>query len=305
MNQRVNRRNTFQCISKELEDKSEMILHGETNEELIKEVYARFGLAYYYSECLHRGLCHIYVFGSFLQPDDITRPRVEEKLAYAYSLTLGQVKDEIEGLIPGDLFRQLDEVVGKRNFLAHHFWFERCHLMFSRIGLKEIIEELGEYSDLFYRLDKVAEEYIMPKIRELGITDEMLQSCMEEIKSARPIESLPDKRKIKKQERIIKAWEFRLADGSKPLIFETDDGCFLQLCYVGLGWTYYDKIQPDWKENKIIRQYLPATINSRPKDFKPWRYEFEFARSAILWVRPGKRKRSFLWGIRIKQKKAE
>jgi hypothetical protein len=30
------------------------------DEELIKEVFYRFGLAYYESECLHKELCNIY-----------------------------------------------------------------------------------------------------------------------------------------------------------------------------------------------------------------------------------------------------
>lgn len=63
----------------------------QTDSELIREVYARFGLAYYQSECLHRGLCIVYAISGLPPPDLITRPRVEERLALAYSLTLGDV----------------------------------------------------------------------------------------------------------------------------------------------------------------------------------------------------------------------
>jgi len=34
----------------------------------------------------------------------MTTPRVEEKLAYAYKLTLGQIRDELKNIIPNDLF---------------------------------------------------------------------------------------------------------------------------------------------------------------------------------------------------------
>lgn len=68
--------------------------NDESIGELIKEVYAKFGLAYYHSECLHRGLCNIQALLSFNDRSDITRPRIEEKLEYVYSLTLGQVKEE-------------------------------------------------------------------------------------------------------------------------------------------------------------------------------------------------------------------
>jgi hypothetical protein len=34
-------------------------------DDLVREMYARFGLAYYYSEVLHRGLCNIYAMIDF------------------------------------------------------------------------------------------------------------------------------------------------------------------------------------------------------------------------------------------------
>lgn len=278
------------------------MLHEEPGEALIKEAYARFGLAYYHSECLHKALCHIYALASFQDSKDITRPRVEEKLAYAYSLTLGQVKDEIEELIPKELFSQLDEGVEKRNSLAHHFWFEKVHLMFSTTGLNQMIQELDEYSSLFQSLDDMASTYLKRQIQKFGLTDEVLKACLDEIISGKPMEPLPQKRKLKKREHVVRVWEFNVVDVGKPLVFETDDGQLWQLCDVGLGWTYYDEVKPDWQENKIIAQYLPANIDPRPKDTKPWHYEFRLAKDAMFWVRPGKQERSFRWGIRTRQR---
>lgn len=277
-----------------------MLLYEEQEGKLTKEVYARFGLAYGNSECLHRTLCHIYAFASFQSSKDITRPRLEEKLAYAYSLTLGQVKDEIKELIPEDLFSQLDEGVDKRNFLAHHFWFERVHLMFSKAGLNQVLQELNEYSCLFERLDEMASAYLKTQTRKFGITDEILQACLSEVISGKPMKPLPQKRKLRKQERIVKVWELNVTDVAKPLIFESADGQLWQLCDVGLGWTYHNEVKPDWQGNEIIAQYLPVDINPRPKDFKPWHYEFKLDKRAVFWVRPGKRERSFEWGIRTK-----
>ena len=275
-----------------------MVLHEEPGEEFIKEAYARFGLAYYHSECLHKTLCHICALASSQDSKDLTRPRVEEKLAYAYSLTLGQVKDEIKELIPEELFSQLDEGVERRNFLAHHFWFERIHLMLSPTGLNQIFRELDEYSSLFQRLDEMASIHLDVQRRKLGLTDEMLQACLDEIISGKPMEPLPQKRKPRKQEHIVRAWEFNVTDVGKVLVFESDDRQLWQLCDVGLGWTYFDKVKPDWQENEIIAQYLPADISPRPKDSRPWHYEFELGKGAVFWVRPGNRERSFKWGIR-------
>jgi len=284
---------------------SNVMLHEESNGELIKEVYAKFGLAYFHSECLHREVCHIHAFASFQNSKVITRPRLEEKLAYAYSLTLGQVRDEIKGLITEGLFSQLDEGVEKRNFLAHHFWFERVHLMFSTTGLNQILQELDEYSSLFQMLDEMASTHLRRQIKKFGLTDEILQVCLDEVISGKPMEPLSEKRKLRKQEHIVRAWEFNVTDVGKPLVFETDDGQLWQVCDAGLGWTYYDEVKPDWRENEIIAQYLPADINPRPKDSKPWHFEFALAKGAVFWVRPGKQERSFKWGIRTTGRNTE
>ena len=277
-----------------------MTLNNQPTEELIKELYARYGLAYYYSECLHRGLCNILAIATFQNATDITCPRIEEKLAYAYSLTLGQVRDKLKDFLPEELFSKLNNGVEKRNFLAHHFWFEKAHLMFSTTGIANMIEELNNLCGLFSKLNNEALKYFELKFKALGLTDEVFQEALGDILSGKPMEPLPQKRKLKKQERLVRVWEFKLPDGKIPLIFETEDGCFWQFCDVGLGWTYYNQIGPDWKENKIIQPYLPANINPRQTSWAPWNYEFRLAKGAVLWVKPGNRERSFKWGLRTK-----
>ena len=277
-----------------------MTLYNEPDAELIKEVYARFGLAYYESECLHRELCMILAFTSFQSKLNITRPRIEEKLVHAFSLTLGQVKDALKHILPDVLNSKLEYVVEQRNFLAHHFWFERIHLMFSIKGLRQMLEELSILSESFSKLDEQVSDYSKSKLHQFDLTDEMLQKSLNEILSGKSPEPLLQKRKLKKQERLLRVWEFKLPDGTVPLIFETQDSCLWQLCDIGLGWTYFDRIDTHWKENKVIQPYLPADINPRPKDCHPWEYEFKLRKNAFLWVKPGNQERSFKWGIRTK-----
>jgi hypothetical protein len=267
-------------------------------DELIKEVYAQFGLAYYESECLHRELCMILAFNSSQNKLNITRPRIEEKLVDAFSLTLGQVKDSLKNILPNELYLKLEDAVKRRNFLAHHFWFDRIHLMLSIKGLRQMLEELSILTESFSKLDELVSNYSKSKLHQFGLTEEMLQKSLNEIISGKPPEPLLRKRKLKKEERLIRVWECKLPNGTSPLIFETQDNCLWQLCDVGLGWTYFDRIDTHWKENKTIQPYLPANINPRPKDCHPWEYEFRLSKSAILWVKPGSQERSFKWGIR-------
>jgi len=171
--------------------------------------------------------------------------------------------------------------------------------------LNQMIQELDECSSLFQRLDEMASIYLKTQAKKFALTNEILQACLDEVISGKPMDPLPQKRKPRREEHIVRVWEFNVANVGKPLVFETDDGQLWQLCDVGLGWTYYDEVKPDWQENEIIAQYLPANINPRSRDSKPWHYEFKLAKGAVFWVRPGKRERSFEWGIRTKERNTE
>ena len=95
-------------------------------EELIKETFAEFGLTYYHSEALCKGLGIFYVLMSFKDTSDVTRPRLEEKLVEAGALTLGIVIEKVKPLISSNLQNRLDQALDKRNYLAHQFWYERA-----------------------------------------------------------------------------------------------------------------------------------------------------------------------------------
>jgi hypothetical protein len=267
-------------------------------EELTKEIYAQFGLAYYFSECLHRSLCICYAVETFQRPQDITRPRLDEKLAEAFQLTLGQLIEKMRHLLPPEIQNRVELALGKRNYLAHHFWFKRCDLMFSEEGLLELIRELPQMTDLFSELDRLIEEHLWPKLQTVGITEELIQSSREKIITGEPDEISTPPRKLKKQERIIRIWDVKAQQNLSALIFEADDGCFWQLCDLGLGWTKFKTRDANWSVNQNIQQYLPATFNSRPAATEPWNYEFSLAKGAILWVKREAGEKHYVWGIK-------
>lgn len=212
------------------------------DDDLILGLYARFGLAYYQSECLHRELCFTYACSGLPSPDMITRPRVEEQLAHAFTLTLGDVAVRLKGVLPAEMTHQIQEAVDVRNFLAHHFWFERAHQMFAVGDVRRLIAELNEYAAMFDQIDSRVSEWSEPKRRELGLTEEVLQFSLRRIVAGESDEPLPDKqtvrelgKKLGSRQRLIRVWEFTLEDGLKPLIFEFVDGSLATVrCRAGL-----------------------------------------------------------------------
>lgn len=275
----------------------------ENNEDwlleiMTKEVYAQFGKAYYYSECLHKGLCNLYALLGFRDSSDVTIPRFEEKLKEAYFSTLGQLIEKIKPILPDNLQKDLDQAVKYRNYLAHYFWSEQIHLMFSVSGLEELVSELSSIASFFIKIDQCIDEIFRSKLQGIGIDPSFIKVASDEIRSGQPVDPLPNKRFPRKQERIVKAWKLEKEDGSFVLIFESEDGSLWQLCDVGLGWSVYDKTDINWKIDEKLQKYLPALVNSRPQIEKPWNYELRFSTNVVLCVSKEEGERVFK--LRIK-----
>lgn len=178
-------------------------MSDKPNDDLIREMYARFGLAYYQSECLHRELCMVLAWSGLPSRELITRPRVEERLAQAFSLTLGDVVTKLDGVLPAEFADEVREVVDARNFLAHHFWFERAHLMFSVPDVRQLIVELDGYAGMFDRLDTRVSQWSEPMRARLGVTDEALEQTLSRILAGESEEPLPDRQAVKEQEKRL------------------------------------------------------------------------------------------------------
>ncbi len=276
-------------------------IDGIIETELIKEVYARFGLAYYQSECAHKSICSIYALCTFRESMDITAPRVEEKYVQAFSLTFGRLIESIQNVIPTELFATLEIAVVKRNHLAHHFWYDRAHLMFGNSGLQEMLKELVDLAEFFESLDESVDKFLIPRFRTLGITQEMQERVFEELATGkRDEEPFLKQRKVRREERLVKVWEVPIVDedSTSTLIFETEDGCLWQLSDVGLGWTKFTKAESNWHESEKVKPFLPSNVNPRPQLIEPWKYEFTLLKKKVLWVSRGKKDKSFQWGIK-------
>jgi len=271
----------------------------EPTDEDIKEVYARFGLAYYMGEVLHRGVCHLYL--GLRTPDHgVTGPRIDELMREAYSETLGGIFGKVRHALSDELASRLASAVEKRNYLAHHFWFEQVHMLSSAEGAAALVEQLARTVAEFDQINVEIERLARADLHRRGITDEMLEKSFAEV-SREPMEPLPTQRRLKKEETVIAVYDVAMSDGGTTLVFETDDQALWQLFDVGLGWSKYDEIGKDWRHAAPFRDVVPARVRPRPEAKAPWEYDIPFGPKATLIVGLSPDKKRFTYRLKRKQ----
>ena len=273
------------------------------SDELMKDLFAQFGITYYHSEVLCAGLGIFYALMSFKNTSDITKSRLEEKLAEANYLTLGQIIDKVKPLISIDLQKRLDEALEKRNYFAHQLWYEQAYAIFTESGSLTVIDELRWGRQMFEELDDEFERLTIKRCKEIGVTDETIETFLQRGLAGEVEPLLPSKPRLSRNMiRIVRAYDIILENGGLAQVLETDSGQFLQFCDVGLGWSNFTEVKSNWKVNEVLSQYLPASIVPRPEITDPWNYEFKLPQNAVLWVKRGNAEKTFRWGIRKAKK---
>jgi hypothetical protein len=258
-----------------------------TTDEQVRELYARFGAAYYYSEVLRSGLCSFYALSSMPIVGG-TRGRFDELFAQADAEPLGGLISLIAERLPATLAEVLRSAVGVRNFLAHRFWYERIQMMTSEDGVRTLTEELMRYADMFQLVDGDMHDATCSLYQRLGIEESAIDRAVANAIAGVPLEEIKPERRLrsKGKETIVAVYDVPTPSGaSSTLIFETSDNRLWQLCDVGLGWSPYESIGTSWRRCDIFDPFLPASVDPRPKLRTPWNYGIDFSGKAILLVR--------------------
>ena len=242
------------------------------DEDLTREAYARFGLAYYMTECVYRGLVHMFAILPF-GPTDATRPRIEERMKAAEQMTLGELVSNTRSLLPADLRASLDWALTTRNFFAHGFWFERIHLMTTENGKEQLISELTQATDRMRGLNQALDALTFAHMRRLGATEEHLAIAFQESAHA-PVEPLPTRGIPRAEETvgITAAWVITEGDRS-TLVLRDVDGEMWQLCDAGLGWHYSAEPSASWRPFDKLNVLLPASEEREAVDLQAPRFD--------------------------------
>ena len=147
-----------------------------SEEHQIKEVYAFYGVAMYYSQCLEKSLCILLSIGCE-DLNYVTRQEYDDALESLTMKTFGQLLRQIKKTIPlkKGLLKDLDRALDKRNWLAHRYFYDSAVDFNSRDGRLFMVLDLGLLGNLFEKVDAQITSLNMKLSQQLGLTEELLE----------------------------------------------------------------------------------------------------------------------------------
>jgi hypothetical protein len=146
-----------------------------------KEVYAHFGLAAYWAQCVESSLNLFFLIYRRVDDATLTVQALDSMEAASQKQTLGHLLRDFRKYVDfsPDCEDILKRALEKRNFLMHCFFEARVDNFMSRNGRDQMIEELTAIKTDLQYADKVISVAYGCLHRELGVTEEMIQQDFE------------------------------------------------------------------------------------------------------------------------------
>lgn len=148
-----------------------------------REVFARFGLAMYFAQCLEIELAIALVTTYGPGPNCIAGSVRDRMLQDLFSETLGLLVKRI-GKAPQlseEDREQLNRARDKRNWLAHEYFLARGTDLLTESGRISMIEELQELADFFEALDKLFTNRTVSWLKEAGFSQQEMDELFEKL----------------------------------------------------------------------------------------------------------------------------
>lgn len=151
--------------------------------EEIKEVYAQYGLAMYQAQCVERQLAILLAtkYGPGIRK--ITRVEYDEILQSLFAKTFGGLINKLRKTIeiPDNFEKSLKQALEYRNWLAHHYFWERAGHFMSTIGRTKMIEELQEIVDFLHSFDHELISVSTAWAKKNGVSEDVINQERERL----------------------------------------------------------------------------------------------------------------------------
>jgi hypothetical protein len=156
--------------------------NGMERDDLVREVYAHFGLALYKAQVLEHGLTNAMMYASKAAGRLPTLADFDAFLGDKFDRTLGALIKELRNHISVDpvLEGLLQAALKQRNWLAHHYFRERSEIFISDRGCVSMIAELETAQDLFKRAEVTLDDAVRHLADRIGVTKDKLNAYVAE-----------------------------------------------------------------------------------------------------------------------------
>ena len=160
-----------------------MVEKLDNTAEIIKEVYARYGVAMYFAQHIEMSISVL------LTTIKMSRGKIKTDLNYDFHLeknfktTLGRLIGYIKEVIEIDdkLEEDLEELLNLRNYLAHSYFRENSINFKKKDGRHQILSELKSIRQILEAGNKKIELISIPIFKHYGLTAERLKEIEKEM----------------------------------------------------------------------------------------------------------------------------
>ena len=149
----------------------------------VREVYAHYGLAMYWAQCLEQSILQHLLFFDHFPRAVKTYTTAQDWVAAIDRYEAGELKQTMGRLIyrlreagqtTSSIEQLLDRALKNRNWLAHAYFSDRAVDFMSPGGRDRMLDELGALKDHFVCTANEIDEITMPVAQSYGLTAEKL-----------------------------------------------------------------------------------------------------------------------------------
>lgn len=157
----------------------------ETDDESwqTREVYAKYGLAMYFAQCLETGLVNLLVALKLKDRDKITLSDIDSLIEINYEKTLGKLISSLKQAMKTseDLETDLKELLDIRNYLAHRYFRVKAIGFIKKDGRQRMLSELESIISKLENGDKKLDLIDSVICEQYGITNEMISKITKDL----------------------------------------------------------------------------------------------------------------------------
>jgi len=154
-----------------------------TAEEELKELYAFFGEAVYWVQCIEYDLVSLWLLDSIHQGLANKHCDLKSIESIWEKKTLGSLLFPFmkSNFITNDFKYFLENIRQKRNYLVHSFFMEQTVGLQTEAGRKKALYELHEIIQVLREASLLFRNIVKEFGKEFGITDETIQEQMSKL----------------------------------------------------------------------------------------------------------------------------